>query len=182
MDLVKVHLTDSVGRSMLILNVRHLFLQLQKVLQLGVWKIMIWLLSEGKFKHSFLNMSIGVMWLLNTTNNQLGQIHFFPINKWPNWICVNVEIKVFPNGVSAKCFDGMLHSNETQLRFPRYVSFFQTEKNQAKRLLLGAQTLTRKGYDIITTEEVKTPHNANNAPLASQACQQFFSPKKHQKI
>ena len=44
------------------------------------------------------------------------------------------------------------------------------------------QTLTRKGYDIITTEEVKTPCNANNAPSASQACQQSFSPKKCQKI
>ena len=31
-----------------------------------------------------LNMSIGVMQLLNMTNNQLGQIHFFLINKWPN--------------------------------------------------------------------------------------------------
>ena len=43
------------------------------------------------------------------------------------------------------------------------------------------QTLTQKGYDIITTEEVKTPRNANNAPSASQACQQSFPPKKHQK-
>ena len=142
MDLVKVHLMDSVGWSVLILNVRHLFLQLQKVLQLGVWKIMIWLSSDGKFEHSFLNMSIRVMQLLNTTNNQLGQIHFFPINKWPNWICINVKIKVFPNGVSAKCFNGMLHSNEMQLWFPWYVSFFQTEKNQAKRWLLGAQSRT----------------------------------------
>ena len=53
MDLVKVHLMDSVRRSMLILNVRHLFLQLQKVLQLGVWKIIIWLSSDRKFEHSF---------------------------------------------------------------------------------------------------------------------------------
>ena len=43
------------------------------------------------------------------------------------------------------------------------------------------QTLTQKGYDIITTEEVKTPRNVNNAPLASQACQQSFSPKKNKK-
>ena len=50
------------------------------------------------------------------------------------------------------------------------------------RELKVVQTLTRKGYDIITTEEVKTPHNANNAPSASQAHQQSFSPKKHQKI
>ena len=42
------------------------------------------------------------------------------------------------------------------------------------------QTLTQKGYDIITTEEVKTLRNANNAPSASQAYQQLFSPKKRQ--
>ena len=43
------------------------------------------------------------------------------------------------------------------------------------------QTLTRKGYDIITTEEVKTLHNANNAPLASQARQQSFPSKNAKK-
>ena len=50
------------------------------------------------------------------------------------------------------------------------------------RELKVVQTLNQKGYDIITTEEVKTPCNANNAPSASQACQQSFSLKKFQKI
>jgi hypothetical protein len=50
------------------------------------------------------------------------------------------------------------------------------------RELKVVQTVTRKGYDTITTEEVKTPRNANNAPSASQARQQSFSPKKRQKV
>lgn len=50
------------------------------------------------------------------------------------------------------------------------------------RELKVVQTVTRKGYDTITTEEVKTPRNANNAPSASPARQQSFSPKKRQKL